>query len=71
MIKAVNWEHFDDVMSQCMALLNGNQNMELWRGSDIGFSLCAVPTYYYVSKYFKQNTESGIQRLIQIEHSSL
>jgi len=53
-------------MMWCTALLNGNWNTDLWRGSDIGFSLYTVPTYYNVSEYFKWNTESGIWKLIWI-----
>jgi len=54
------------VMRWYTALLNGKWNTELWRGLDVGFSSCAVSTYYYESKYFEWSMESEIQKLIQI-----
>ena len=36
----------------------------VWRGPDIGFSLCAAPTYYTIFKYFKLDSEFRVQRLV-------
>src|SRR5882724_8045143 len=54
------------VTSQCTALLNWKS--EFRGGSDSGFSLCAVPTYYCVSKYF-YNQCPQVWKLIRTEHS--
>jgi len=43
------------LIAQCIALVNW-----LWRskgGLDVGFSSCAVPAYYTMSKYFELKAE--------------